>query len=447
MYSTGKSCSQKYPAKPTANATEGLLKEIISEEEFLKLVNNQAVNVLRIGSLLAEPNPRILNKKLFYIISSSARDLEDFLDGHGAKNNRTWYYFRELIATARGFGFVNFLVEHIESSHIGHEEEPVIADYIERTQPVKEYLREVIVYTFSVLREESERLHLSLPPVGLSEKYYYDIPYDRILPQNLDEGEAKNEREHLIKIASTYMRVIEKFEDFHCDRMYPPEDVRSILPSVITEEKIRKFELSMHNLESVYDTYVKDSVIEAEDRRLIRLRTQIYIALHLLEIARALTHFCERHDHINQRLEQAIKSNTVPGCTINWALFSVNQFMQSSRDIVNDLLADYTATDSVELPVPVDLGFHLRPSTLVAKVVNHYGSDVVMKVGSDTFDAKSVLNITWAGGKIAREKIKSVTFVGDKRTLRDLEILASVNYGEDRMGKDQPLPKELSYLR
>ncbi|HQO79162.1 MAG TPA: HPr family phosphocarrier protein, partial [Thermodesulfobacteriota bacterium] len=82
-----------------------------------------------------------------------------------------------------------------------------------------------------------------------------------------------------------------------------------------------------------------------------------------------------------------------------------------------------------------------------AKVVNHYGSDVVMKVGSDTFDAKSVLNITWAGGKIAREKIKSVTFVGDKRTLRDLEILASVNYGEDRMGKDQPLPKELSYLR
>jgi hypothetical protein len=40
-----------------------------------------------------------------------------------------------------------------------------------------------------------------------------------------------------------------------------------------------------------------------------------------------------------------------------------------------------------------------------------------------------------------------VTFVGDKRALRDLEILASVNYGEDTMGKDQPLPKELSYLR
>jgi hypothetical protein len=58
-----------------------------------------------------------------------------------------------------------------------------------------------------------------------------------------------------------------------------------------------------------------------------------------------------------------------------------------------------------------------------------------------------VLNITWAGGKIAREKIENVTFMGDKRALHDLEILASVNYGEDHMGKDQPLPKELSYLR
>lgn len=423
------------------------MKEIISEEEFLKLVNNQAVNVLRIGSLLAEPNPRILNKKLFYIISSSARDLEDFLDGHGAKNNKTWYYFREMVATARGFGFVAFLIEHIESSHIGPEDEPVMAEYLEATKAVKEYLGEIIIYTFRVLREEAERLHLSFPPVGLSEQYYYDIPYDRILPQNLDEGEAKNEREHLTKIASTYLRVIEEFDDYHCDRIYSAEDTRSMLPGLITEEKIRKFELSIHNLESVYDTYVKDSVIEAEDHRLIRLRTQIYITLHLLEIARALTHFCERHDHINQRLGLAIRSNTVQNCTVNWALFYVNRFMQSSRETVNELLTDYTATDSIELPVPADLGFHLRPSTLVAKVVNHYGSDVVMKVGNDTFDAKSVLNITWAGGKIAREKVKTVTFVGDKRTLRDLEVLASVNYGEDRMGKDRPLPKELSYLR
>jgi hypothetical protein len=68
-------------------------------------------------------------------------------------------------------------------------------------------------------------------------------------------------------------------------------------------------------------------------------------------------------------------------------------------------------------------------------------------VGEDRFDASSVLDIQWAGGKINKENITEVTFEGDVRALEDIEILAGVNYGEDTMGKGVPLPKELSYLR
>jgi hypothetical protein len=70
-----------------------------------------------------------------------------------------------------------------------------------------------------------------------------------------------------------------------------------------------------------------------------------------------------------------------------------------------------------------------------------------MIVGDSRFDASSVLDIQWAGGKIQKENIKKVTFVGDIRALSDLEVLADVNYGEDSMGKGVPLPKELEYLR
>ena len=58
-----------------------------------------------------------------------------------------------------------------------------------------------------------------------------------------------------------------------------------------------------------------------------------------------------------------------------------------------------------------------------------------------------MLDIQWAGGKIQKEKIDKVTFEGDARALKDIEILAGVNYGEDTMGKGIPLPKELKYLR
>jgi hypothetical protein len=33
------------------------------------------------------------------------------------------------------------------------------------------------------------------------------------------------------------------------------------------------------------------------------------------------------------------------------------------------------------------------------------------------------------------------------RALKDVEKLASINYGEDTMGKGIPLPEELKYLR
>jgi hypothetical protein len=95
----------------------------------------------------------------------------------------------------------------------------------------------------------------------------------------------------------------------------------------------------------------------------------------------------------------------------------------------------------------VALGFHSRPSLLVAKIVQYYGGQVELCVGPDRFDASSVLDIQWAGGKIHKENVTEVIFEGDTRALVDIEILAGVNYGEDTMGKGVPLPKELKYLR
>ncbi|HSV92745.1 MAG TPA: HPr family phosphocarrier protein, partial [Desulfobacterales bacterium] len=84
---------------------------------------------------------------------------------------------------------------------------------------------------------------------------------------------------------------------------------------------------------------------------------------------------------------------------------------------------------------------------LVAKIVQHYGGQVELVIGEDRFDASSVLDIQWAGGKIQKENLKEVVFEGDSRTLKDIQTLAAVNYGEDLMGKGVPLPKELRYLR
>ena len=52
-----------------------------------------------------------------------------------------------------------------------------------------------------------------------------------------------------------------------------------------------------------------------------------------------------------------------------------------------------------------------------------------------------------AMGKIDIQTDLSTTFVGDKRVLADIKLLAEAGYGEDNFGNNVPLPEKLAYLR
>jgi phosphotransferase system HPr-like phosphotransfer protein len=121
--------------------------------------------------------------------------------------------------------------------------------------------------------------------------------------------------------------------------------------------------------------------------------------------------------------------------------------LNTGKALAKEILNANIERGAITVGIPVKLGFHSRPSLLVAKIVQYYGGQVELCIGPDRFDASSVLDIQWAGGKINKENISEVTFEGDVRALNDIKILAGVNYGEDTMGKGVPLPKELLYLR
>ncbi|MCX8012114.1 MAG: hypothetical protein N3A64_03045, partial [Desulfobacterota bacterium] len=205
-----------------AQTVEHLI-EIISEEEFLKLVHNAAADILRLSLFIEDfkDTEKIFNKKLFYAILTVSRDLEDFLDAHGAKNNRTWYQFRELVASARNFSFVAFLIEHIEKSYLSPEEQKLFQEYFEQTKPVKQYFNQSLIFIFKLIREEAQKLKISFPPRGLTETYYYDIPSNKLLPPNLNEKEVKNKRENIIKISSKYINIANQFQDLKFNQHYP----------------------------------------------------------------------------------------------------------------------------------------------------------------------------------------------------------------------------------
>jgi metal-sulfur cluster biosynthetic enzyme len=167
-------------------------------------------------------------------------------------------------------------------------------------------------------------------------------------------------------------------------------------------------------------------------------------------------HFYERHLHkaeykniykkVQDRLSSLIDPEMLLDRIINYGLYYTCHFLTAGKNLAKEILSENIERSSINVGIPVKLGFHSRPCLLVAKIVQSYGGQVEMCVGEDRFDASSVLDLQWAGGKIQKENIKEVTFEGDIRALKDIEILAGVNYGEDTMGKGVPLPKELKYL-
>ncbi len=170
-----------------------------------------------------------------------------------------------------------------------------------------------------------------------------------------------------------------------------------------------------------------------------------------------LLHFYERHLHeagykniykkVQEQLSLLVDPAVLLDRTINYGLYYVCHFLRTGKNLASEILNENIERSSISVGVPVKLGFHSRPSLLVAKIVQHYGGQVELCVGEDRFDASSVLDIQWAGGKIQKENRTEVRFEGDVRALGDIKILTGVNYGENTMGKGVPLPKELGYLK
>jgi hypothetical protein len=389
------------------------LKEIISEEEFLDIFRKQTIEVLKICVYLSakEEKDFLYTKRFYGNITTQSRILEDFLDDYGAKNNRNWIYFRELTASARYMGFSAYMIQHVRNRYAlyglkSNEERKFLEDTVE----TQDFLNTSIKNVFRCIGEEAVRLGLPTPAEKLKEEDFLDVASNKMLPHNVDEDFSRKEEEIVVKIASEYLNIMQDHEDFKIDHEYTVEDITPLIPEYISEEKLRRFQLRIHNLQSVYDTYIKDTKIELENTTLNSMRGCIAVALHLAEIATTLTHFYERHEselrheEVREKIEIIIDKNNIVKTIVNYCLFHCYYHLEKGNSLARSFLKSYVVMDSIIVPIPVYMGFHVRPATLVMKIVKHYGSEVKMHIDNEDYDAGSALDIFRANEKISATK-------------------------------------------
>ena len=405
-----------------------------------------------------EDDDYIFTKKLYSKLITTSHILEDFLDFHGAKKNKEWVFYRELSAAIRHLALACYSQRHILNrfKFYSFEDDHHETFKLEAFDTLK-ILQESIKLAAPVILEEARRLKINIPAARYDLSYFPGISSVQQLDHNIDDFNAKDQqRENLTRISSEFLEVVKDFDQFAFYERYDLKKINELVPEQINEVIVRRYEMVIHNIQSSFDSYVVNTKSSSENFKLEQLRSHFSIVFNIFQVTGRLLHFYERHLHdigfkdvyknVGVSLSEFIDPDVLLDRAVNFGLFYAWKFLSSGKALALRILNENMETAVIEVGIPKDRGFHSRPSLLVAKIVQHYGGEVKMLVNNDVFDAASVLDIQWAGGKIKKEEIEIVQFKGDLRALNDLKILAVVNYGEDHMGKGIPLPKELSYL-
>lgn len=431
--------------------SEASLEEVISEEAFAGLLQGQSELFFRLANTLLKREDTPWTRRDYFQLTSEADTLEAFLDDYGAKHNRTYHHFRELLASARGFALAGLSITHLVRRLDSYGTELSEQEGAEATEDIrssKSFIRRVLVTLLAAIRAEAVGCGLDPATTGFPEDLYGSATPRLSLPRNVGQEDIDDEEQKVAEVVSKYLQACEMLDGLDIRRIDDEKEREVFLRRRCSEEQARVYEATVHNLQSVYDTYIKNTTLEAKDDRLPKLRGHASVALHLLEGVTHLTHFVERHegglrqDGADARIEALVSKAEVRHVTLNRLLFWAARFMQGGRALAEDLLPSYTNVQVLEAVLPEDLLLHARPAALIVGIVNHYGTPVEMEVGGNSCNAGSILELMVVVG--SNPEAKRFSFRGDENPLRDIALLFEHNLGEDGISE---LPEQLGYLK
>jgi ribosomal 50S subunit-recycling heat shock protein len=506
----------------------------ISYDDFKNLIASRTERYFRaLGYLASKNSTAAVTRPLLGELLSQATQIEELLDSYGARNNCRWARFRSLTAAIKLFSNVSYELLHIQHSIPAYRLLPVKQDFARMTEQTLVFTEGILLEGAVRLLDESGKLHLPEPTASVEETFVFEkLPAGR-LPHDLAMRKIETVSKTVSLLATAFLNLVAESRQAMPRERTEPKAFLCEMTGPISEEKLRSLELRFHNLQSLYDTYVSTTETEVFDRDLPVLRGHISVVLHLLRTARDFAHYYERHagpsaQQVARGRKRLVEPEILLETLINYSINFVSQFLTCAELLCQNMLKRYTEVGSVEVPVPQYRGFHVRPSTLISKLVLHYGSDVKMKLGEEVYDAASPLELFRANEKINAHKRRSLAqeiiylglvrndlheksmkdvvrdiiislaeqkkiiiyeqplkieekqyppdsktlelvtdeiaklmvtgkidtateiravFIGDKRVLDDIKLLAENGYGEDSFGNNIPLPERLTYLR
>ncbi len=430
------------------------LIQIITEEEFLLLAQEPCSQLLNIFFLfeLREENNMDISRKFYSNLIQESEFLESFMDEHGARENKKWSFFVEYLASIRNLSIAAFFTKHLLDRYpfYGLRESPENeVEFKNEANNVLNFLNQSILNLFGELYSTGVENGLNVTRNSDSKIEFSEIETNKRLPRNVAEDEVKDEEHRIIEICEKIKHVAKIMKDTKVQRIADIKDLKLAVLQKFNEKRARMYKNLVHNIQSDFDTFIKNTKLEMNYSEVKIMRGYISMPLHLLEVALWLAHFYERHEdeirhgESKKRISVLVNKETLLDKIMNFGFYYSQYFVAEGKKLADDILDCFSKIVRVELPIPQPLGFHARPSTYVSLIARQYDDlDLFIIIDGKKFNTKSVMSLLQAGGTLADKGYQSVLFEGDKRVIEDVRILAKHNYCEEG-----EIPARLSYLR
>jgi hypothetical protein len=363
-----------------------------------------------------------------------ATKLEELLDICGAQKNSRWFPFRKLIASGKLFSRVTYNLLHIKYFIPTYKLLSVDEDFLGRNEEALRDLTRVLSRIVNGLIDVCRQNGIldsqqEMKPLPLSEcTCPGKLPADRTFRHVEMPGKT------VVQLATAFLNLSAESQVLSVYQKVSDGDYGSCIPDMVNEDVLRGLESKFHGMQSQYDTYISDSDIELADTNLPVMRGHISIIYHLLEIATDFCHYYERHI--------ASFANKVPGGPVPlvpceevlrllfpFCIAFANRFLKSAKALCQNMIKQYAEEGEIDVSIPIYRGFHVRPSTLIARIIHHYGSEVKMYLNGKDYDASRPLELFRANEEINALKrrqllsyIEKVKIIKDEIELTDVKI-------------------------
>ena len=388
---------------------------LVDDREFLAMMQERMEGMLSLLLYLSrcDSSNLGLTRPFLGSLLSEAVQIEEVLDSYDAAKNRKWCHVRSLTAAAKTFADASYELLHVRHRLPNYRLLPVQHDFMTASNDALTLIGHVMVNVAKEMVAEAGALGLTIPEREDIPQKYTEPELRGHLPHDcgtrLAKAGADIVAETVTTLATEFLNLASSSEDVRAASRAKPEDYEVCLAASLREESLRRPEQRFHNLQSQYDTYVSGSEVESQDTDLPVLRGQASVVFHLLKIATLFAHFYERH--INRRPSPnaghsapIVQRHELLCSLMKYAITFIDQYIGCAVNLCQDMLKRYAEVGQIEVAIPRYRGFHVRPSTLVSKLVLHYGSRVQMRLGDEAYDAGSSLDLFRANEKINAEK-------------------------------------------